>query len=158
MRAGYRGYPGGVERRRDLNDVAADEVHASKSTQDRRRLPAGQPAPDRGPGTGRKCGIQRVDVTSTRWIPHLRPGTGTPVWGGLASWQAAAILRGLAGVNLVGGDIVEVSPPFDATGITAIAGARVSLRDPLPLVLDPPMRTCALQRMVPSSACQADNP
>ncbi len=58
--------------------------------------------------------------------PAFAPGTGTPVWGGLASWQAAAILRGLAGVNLVGGDIVEVSPPFDATGITAIAGAHVA--------------------------------
>lgn len=45
--------------------------------------------------------------------------------GGLASWQAAAILRGLAGVNLVGGDVVEVSPPYDPTGATAIAGAHV---------------------------------
>jgi agmatinase len=59
--------------------------------------------------------------------PAFAPGTGTPVWGGLASWQAAAILRGLAGINLVGGDVVEVSPPFDTTGATAIAGAHVAM-------------------------------
>lgn len=59
--------------------------------------------------------------------PAFAPGTGTPVWGGLASWQAAAILRGLAGINMVGGDVVEVSPPFDTTGATAIAGAHVAM-------------------------------
>ena len=58
--------------------------------------------------------------------PGFAPGTGTPVWGGLSSAQAAAILRGLAGVNVVGGDVVEVSPPFDTTGATAIAGAHVA--------------------------------
>jgi agmatinase len=58
--------------------------------------------------------------------PAFAPGTGTPVWGGLASWQAAAILRDLAGINMVGGDIVEVSPPYDTTGATAIAGAHVA--------------------------------
>lgn len=58
--------------------------------------------------------------------PAFAPGTGTPVWGGLHSWQAAAILRDLAGINLVGGDVVEVSPPYDTTGATAIAGAHVA--------------------------------
>ena len=58
--------------------------------------------------------------------PAFAPGTGTPVWGGLASWQAAAILRDLAGINIVGGDVVEVSPPYDTTGATAIAGAHVA--------------------------------
>lgn len=57
--------------------------------------------------------------------PSVAPGTGTPVWGGLHSWQAAAILRDLAGINMVGGDVVEVSPPYDTTGATAIAGAHV---------------------------------
>ncbi|WP_339107202.1 agmatinase [Thioclava sp. GXIMD4216] len=57
--------------------------------------------------------------------PAFAPGTGTPVWGGLASWQAAEILRGLRGLMLVGGDVVEVSPPYDTTGATAIAGAHV---------------------------------
>ncbi|WP_049643275.1 agmatinase [Candidatus Rhodobacter oscarellae] len=59
--------------------------------------------------------------------PAFAPGTGTPVWGGLASWQAAAILRGIAGINMVGGDVVEVSPPFDHAGITAVAGAHAAL-------------------------------
>ncbi len=58
--------------------------------------------------------------------PAFAPGTGTPVWGGLASWQVAAMLRDLAGINLVGGDVVEVSPPYDTTGATAIAGAHVA--------------------------------
>lgn len=58
--------------------------------------------------------------------PSAAPGTGTPVWGGLHSWQAAAILRDLAGINIVGGDVVEVSPPYDTTGATAIAGAHVA--------------------------------
>ena len=58
--------------------------------------------------------------------PAFAPGTATPVWGGLASWQAAALLRGLKGINMVGGDVVEVSPPYDPTGVTAIAGAHVA--------------------------------
>ena len=59
--------------------------------------------------------------------PAFAPGTGTPVWGGLSSAQAAIILRDLAGINLVGGDVVEVSPPYDTTGATAIAGAHVAM-------------------------------
>ncbi|MFX0540533.1 agmatinase [Roseovarius sp. S4756] len=58
--------------------------------------------------------------------PAFAPGTGTPVWGGLTSAQAAIMLRDLAGIDLKGGDIVEVSPPFDTTGATAIAGAHVA--------------------------------
>ncbi|MCK8485017.1 agmatinase [Aliiroseovarius sp. S2029] len=59
--------------------------------------------------------------------PAFAPGTGTPVWGGLTSAQASIILRDLAGINIVGGDVVEVSPPFDTTGATAIAGAHVAM-------------------------------
>ena len=58
--------------------------------------------------------------------PAYAPGTGTPVWGGLTSAQAAIMLRELAGINIVGGDVVEVSPPYDTTGATAIAGAHVA--------------------------------
>ena len=58
--------------------------------------------------------------------PAYAPGTGTPVWGGLTSAQASRMLRDLAGINIVGGDVVEVSPPFDTTGATAIAGAHVA--------------------------------
>ncbi|MEM9342653.1 MAG: agmatinase [Pseudomonadota bacterium] len=58
--------------------------------------------------------------------PAFAPGTGTPVWGGLSSAQAAAILRALAGIKVVGADVVEVSPPYDHAGITAVAGAHVA--------------------------------
>lgn len=59
--------------------------------------------------------------------PAYAPGTGTPVWGGLSSAQAAILLRELAGINMVGGDVVEVSPPFDVGGVTAVAGAHVAM-------------------------------
>ena len=59
--------------------------------------------------------------------PAFAPGTGTPVWGGLSTGQAAIILRDIAGINMIGGDIVEVSPPFDTTGATAVAGAHVAM-------------------------------
>jgi len=55
--------------------------------------------------------------------PAFAPGTGTPVWGGLSSGQAAIILRDIAGINMIGGDVVEVSPSYDVSGATAIAGA-----------------------------------
>ncbi|MCE0504584.1 agmatinase [Roseivivax sp. GX 12232] len=59
--------------------------------------------------------------------PAFAPGTGTPVWGGLSSGQAAICLRDLAGLPLVGGDVVEISPPYDTTGATAVAGAHVAM-------------------------------
>jgi agmatinase len=57
--------------------------------------------------------------------PAFAPGTGTPVAGGLSSREALAILRALAGVDFVGADVVEVSPPYDHADITAIAAATV---------------------------------
>lgn len=59
--------------------------------------------------------------------PAFAPGTGTPVWGGLSSAQAAAILRDIRGINIVGGDVVEVSPQYDASGATAVAGAHAAM-------------------------------
>lgn len=58
--------------------------------------------------------------------PAFAPGTGTPVPGGLASWQALEFIRGLDGLNLIGMDVVEVSPPYDHAEITAIAAATVA--------------------------------
>ncbi len=58
--------------------------------------------------------------------PAFAPGTGTPVAGGLASWQALELVRGLKGLKLVGMDVVEVSPPYDHSEITAIAAATVA--------------------------------
>lgn len=55
--------------------------------------------------------------------PAFAPGTGTVEIGGLTTWQALEIIRGCAGLNIVGGDLVEVSPPYDPTGNTALIGA-----------------------------------
>jgi agmatinase len=55
--------------------------------------------------------------------PAFAPGTGTPEIGGLATWQAQAILRRLAGLDFAGMDVVEVSPPYDHAEITALAAA-----------------------------------
>lgn len=54
--------------------------------------------------------------------PVYAPGTGTPEIGGITTYDAQKMLRGLSGLNLVGGDVVEVSPPFDNTGLTALTG------------------------------------
>ncbi|MGF1639366.1 MAG: agmatinase [Rhodospirillales bacterium] len=59
--------------------------------------------------------------------PAYAPGTGTPVVGGPTTAEARAILAGLAGTRVVGGDQVEVSPPYDPSGqITALAGATLA--------------------------------
>jgi agmatinase len=55
--------------------------------------------------------------------PAFAPGTGTPEIGGLASWQAQAILRQLKNIHFVGMDIVEVAPAYDVAEITALAAA-----------------------------------
>ena len=55
--------------------------------------------------------------------PVYAPGTGTPEIGGMTTREAQEVVRGLQGLNLVGGDVVEVSPPFDPSGTTALVGA-----------------------------------
>lgn len=57
--------------------------------------------------------------------PSMAPGTGTPEAGGLTTREALAMIRLLAGVDIAGADVVEVSPPFDLGGMTALAGATV---------------------------------
>ena len=57
--------------------------------------------------------------------PAFAPGTGTPEVGGLTTREAQAILRGLKGIDIVGGDVVEVAPQYDATTNTALAGAQM---------------------------------
>jgi agmatinase len=58
--------------------------------------------------------------------PAFAPGTGTPEIGGLASWQAQAILRRLGALRFIGMDVVEVSPAYDVAEITALAGATMA--------------------------------
>ena len=57
--------------------------------------------------------------------PVYAPGTGTPEVGGITTLEAQQFLRGLLGLNFVGGDVVEVAPPFDQTGNTALVGATI---------------------------------
>jgi guanidinobutyrase len=57
--------------------------------------------------------------------PAYAGGTGTPEVGGLSVPQALEIVRGCRGLNLVGGDLVEISPPYDTSGNTALLGANL---------------------------------
>ena len=57
--------------------------------------------------------------------PVYAPGTGTPEVGGMTTLEAQMILRGLTDMNLIGGDVVEVAPPWDQTGNTAMVGAQM---------------------------------
>ena len=55
--------------------------------------------------------------------PVFTPGTGTPEVGGLTTVESLRLLRGIRGLNFVSGDVVEVAPPFDPSGGTALVGA-----------------------------------
>ncbi|MEM9870320.1 MAG: agmatinase [Pseudomonadota bacterium] len=57
--------------------------------------------------------------------PAYAPGTGTPEIGGLSTAQAMQLIRSLRGLNVVGCDLVEVSPPYDTSGNTALVGANI---------------------------------
>lgn len=57
--------------------------------------------------------------------PALAPGTGTPEIGGFTAFEAQQMVRALEGVDIVAGDLVEVSPPFDPSGVTAWIGASI---------------------------------
>lgn len=57
--------------------------------------------------------------------PAFAPGTGTPEIAGLTTPQALELIRGLRGLNIVGCDLVEVSPPYDLSGNTALTGANI---------------------------------
>lgn len=57
--------------------------------------------------------------------PAYAPGTGTPEIGGLTTPQAMELIRALKGARIVGGDLVEVSPPYDTSGNTALTGANI---------------------------------
>jgi guanidinopropionase len=58
--------------------------------------------------------------------PVYAPGTGTPEAGGITMREAQRMLRDLAGLNYIGGDMVEVSPPLDPSGMTAMNGATIA--------------------------------
>ncbi|WP_434664938.1 arginase family protein [Paraburkholderia sp. A3BS-1L] len=70
-------------------------------------------------GSGRAYVTLDVDALA----PVYAPGTGTPEIGGLKTIEVQAMIRGLRGLNLIGGDVVEVSPPFDPSGNTVLVAA-----------------------------------
>lgn len=73
--------------------------------------------------------------------PAFAPGTGTVEIGGLTTWQALELIRGCAGIEIVGCDLVEVSPPYDPSGNTALIGANLLYEM---LCLLPQARECAV--------------
>jgi arginase family enzyme len=58
--------------------------------------------------------------------PAFAPGTGTPVVGGLTSFEALNMMRAFRGLQFIGGDIVEVAPAYDRSEITSLLGAAVA--------------------------------
>jgi guanidinopropionase len=69
--------------------------------------------------------------------PVFAPGTGTPEVGGLTVREAQALLQGLAGLNIIGGDVVEIAPQYDATTNTAHVGAQMLFEILSLMVLNP---------------------
>ena len=82
------------------------------------------PADARGQGAARGGPVYfSFDIDTLD--PAFAPGTGTPEIGGLTTIQALEIIRGCHGLDLVGCDLVEVSPPYDPTGNTALVAANL---------------------------------
>jgi agmatinase len=66
-----------------------------------------------------------VSVDICALDPAFAPGTGIPCPGGMSTWELQQILRALVGTEIVGFDLVEISPAYDSSGITALAGVTV---------------------------------
>src|SRR5215831_14013470 len=73
--------------------------------------------------------------------PGFAPGTGTPEVGGLTPREALALLRGIAGAHIIGGDVVEVAPQYDATTNTAQVAAQMLFTELCLIALDPRFRS-----------------
>jgi len=98
-----------------FNALTADEVHTSTPADTAKRI-------REVVGTHNPVYLTfDVDVLD----PSCAPGTGTPVVGGILTWQALSILKRLGGLYWVGMDLVEVAPAYDSAQITALAGATI---------------------------------
>ncbi len=64
-------------------------------------------------------------LMSMAWTRPIRRGTGTPESGGITMREAQRLIRAFSGVDLIGGDVVEVSPPLDPSGMTSLNGATI---------------------------------
>jgi guanidinopropionase len=104
----------GFSRRAGMRVLDMDEFHDKgwRYAADQARLVAGD-----------KPVYLTYDIDSLD--PAQAPGTGTPEAGGIAVIEALRLLRALRGLSFVGGDLVEVSPPFDVGNITAFNGASI---------------------------------
>lgn len=60
------------------------------------------------------------------WVRHHAPGTGTPEAGGITSRELLQMLRRLAGMNIVGADVVEVAPAYDHAEKSSLAAAHMA--------------------------------
>ena len=69
-------------------------------------------------------GADTLDIDSID--PAYAPGTGTPEVGGFTSFQMLHLVRGLAGLNVIGADLVEVNPHYDHGAITSILAANLA--------------------------------
>jgi guanidinobutyrase len=118
LQVGLRGQVYGEEdfdfaRQHGIQIVTSEEFHAGGLAGVRRHL--------------KKFGKRPAYVTFDIDVvdPAFAPGTGTPQVGGLSSAQALEVVRSLKGLNLVGCDLVEVSPPYDSQEITSLLAANL---------------------------------
>jgi agmatinase len=119
VQVGIRGSgygPSDVEQSRDLGllVLTADQVHADGASETARRIVE---------RVGSHPVLVHFDIDCLD--PAHAPGTGMPEVGGLTTHDASVILVGLAGIKVVAGEVTEVLPAYDPSGITAIAAANV---------------------------------
>ena len=81
-----------------------------------------------------------VTVDVDGFDPAYAPGTGTPEIGGLTSREGLELLRGLAGIDVIGADVVEVAPQYDPTSNTAQLGAQILFEEFALMTLGRPVK------------------
>ncbi len=106
----------------DLDDFAFGEKHGVRMVRIEEAMEKGPAAIMAEARAIVGAGETYVSFDIDMLDPVYAPGTGTPEIGGFTTFQAQQMLRLMKGVNIVGADVVEVSPPFDASGMTAYAG------------------------------------
>lgn len=115
VQIGIRTYFAG-ERGEGVQVIGADEVHDSTTAEIASQILT---------RVGKGPAYLTFDIDCLD--PTFAPGTGTPVPGGLSTYQALAIIRALKGIDFAGMDVVEVSPPYDHSEITANAAAMIAI-------------------------------
>jgi agmatinase/guanidinopropionase len=121
VQAGIRGPTSEANDRQDARDLGARVITIDEALE--MGIPALIRAIHETAGSGGRPVYVSFDIDSLD--PAFAPGTGTPEVGGFTSYQVLQLVRGLRGLNLVGFDLVEVSPPYDHGDITAILAANL---------------------------------